>query len=499
MEGSLRRIFSLLPRTIQDAINCVREIGRSFLWVDALCIIQDSDRDKEEQILQMDRVYDNALVTIISAPRNLADAVQYDGLPGYRAGSRAFHQDIVRIQGLDLCATLLSVEQVTTFSLWNTRAWTFQEHLLSRRRLYFTRAQLYFQCPSGVFCEDVVGEGKSCSAFVYPGSSLWNISGLHNELTQGQSAGAEGLSRSRFADAETSFDYYSNIVERYTSRDMSDQGDALNALEGVLSVLRATMNTEFIHGLPEMFLDEALLWMQRAPHRRRTGLSNGNSGIDFPSWSWAGWNTRSDYRTQFTGYIRREVEWFFVNKEGVGCKPSPRHPWSPTEPFDPSDHKNIHHRRSPSEDFLKNLQNREHMTARDLSSCSLVCWTSTATFQLLGNTLGLGRRRHRVVGPRSLVISDLTSQPVGTIFLEKTWSGVIEKQTEFEFMLLSRSITVENIVTVDETVFPTGEWCFFNVMLIQRDGDVARRLGVGVVHEISWNSAAPEPELIRLE
>jgi hypothetical protein len=72
--------------------------------------IQDDDNDREMQILQMDRVYDNALLTIISAPSTLASSTRYDGLPGYRAGSRAFRQDIARVQGLDLCTTFVSVE-----------------------------------------------------------------------------------------------------------------------------------------------------------------------------------------------------------------------------------------------------------------------------------------------------------------------------------------------------------------------------------------------------
>ena len=96
--------------TIQDAIDCVREIGREFLWVDTLCIIQDDDKDKEEQILQMDRVYNNALLAIISAPTAEEDSSRYDGLPGYHLSRRSF-QDTTRIQGLELCTTLLDVEQ----------------------------------------------------------------------------------------------------------------------------------------------------------------------------------------------------------------------------------------------------------------------------------------------------------------------------------------------------------------------------------------------------
>jgi hypothetical protein len=65
-------------------------------------------------------------------------------------------------------------------------------------------------------------------------------------------------------------------------------------------------------------------------------------------------------------------------------------------------------------------------------------------------------------------------------------------------MLLSRSNTVDDIVSVDEGVFSMDEWCFVNTMLIQRYADEAARLGARVVHELAWISAAPEAALLRL-
>ena len=64
-------------------------------------------------------------------------------------------------------------------------------------------------------------------------------------------------------------------------------------------------------------------------------------------------------------------------------------------------------------------------------------------------------------------------------------------------MLLSRSNMVGDIVSVDG-VFSMDEWCFVNIMLIQRYADEAARLGAGVVHKLAWISAAPEAALLRL-
>lgn len=88
---------------------------------------------------------------------------------------------------------------------------------------------------------------------------------------------------------------------------------------------------------------------------------------------------------------------------------------------------------------------------------------------------------------------------MGIIFLEESCGDMIEQNQHrrFKFMLLSRSNTVDDIVALDET-FPMKEWCFVNVMLIQRNANKGQRLGVGVAHELAWMSAAPEAALLHL-
>src|SRR5436305_14453620 len=39
--------FQSLPKTFQDAIVVTRRLGYQYLWIDSLCIVQDSHRDWE--------------------------------------------------------------------------------------------------------------------------------------------------------------------------------------------------------------------------------------------------------------------------------------------------------------------------------------------------------------------------------------------------------------------------------------------------------------------
>jgi Heterokaryon incompatibility protein (HET) len=56
-----------LPKTVADALTLVRMLGIRYLWVDALCIVQDSDHDKQVQISSMGEIYQNAALTIVAA------------------------------------------------------------------------------------------------------------------------------------------------------------------------------------------------------------------------------------------------------------------------------------------------------------------------------------------------------------------------------------------------------------------------------------------------
>lgn len=82
--GSLKRIEWLIPPTIADAISLVEKLGLRYLWVDTLCLVQDEPEDFETGVNVMDRIYQEAWLTIVAACGHNADA----GLPGVRNGTR---------------------------------------------------------------------------------------------------------------------------------------------------------------------------------------------------------------------------------------------------------------------------------------------------------------------------------------------------------------------------------------------------------------------------
>ncbi|KAK4098987.1 heterokaryon incompatibility, partial [Parathielavia hyrcaniae] len=109
-----------IPQMITDAMEVCREIGDRYLWVDALCIIQDNDQDKALQIRAMDVIYGSAVLTIAATCGNGAEA----SLPGVTLGSRSITQRTEMVQGHRLATRPWDFKRSVSESKWNTRAWT---------------------------------------------------------------------------------------------------------------------------------------------------------------------------------------------------------------------------------------------------------------------------------------------------------------------------------------------------------------------------------------
>lgn len=271
---------SSFPKSIRDAMALAKELGFQYIWIDSLCIVQDSIEDKVQQLRMMDRIYSRASLTIVAAAGSHAGA----GIPGLQPETRSRKQHTAQISDdLTLVALHPDTHRSAAATTWNTRGWTYQERLLSKRCIFsFPDGSVSFQCSMAVWGEDYCAETphlKRCAP-------MMDISLNRSWMAPG-SVKERGIPTVHIA--KTSYlREYCRLVEEYTGRDMSFASDRLLGISGVLDVLQREFGLNFIHGLPEVIIYIALLWqprnkLKRVPKDPETCLPL------FPSWSWTGW------------------------------------------------------------------------------------------------------------------------------------------------------------------------------------------------------------------
>ncbi|KAI0112545.1 heterokaryon incompatibility protein-domain-containing protein [Nemania sp. FL0031] len=272
---------TVLPQVIEDAINVTLSLGYDYLWVDKLCIDQNDPGMKHYQIQQMDIIYERAVLTIIAA----SGIDQDDGLAGVSTPRMA--QTRIEFKHASL-SWVVEPQHAIRSSRWSMRGWTFQEAVLARRRLVFTKEQVYFECNAMACREDLHTE----------------LDSLHiEEKTQVKDIFRAGMfGRKRLfgqMDPKTLpvyelWTHYWACVEDYSRRELAYSTDALNAFQGIINRFRShgTKGLGEVLGLsfPAEELDTRSKYLHLSLCWYHDGPSNIERRPQFPSWTWAGWS-----------------------------------------------------------------------------------------------------------------------------------------------------------------------------------------------------------------
>jgi len=145
-----------LPRTFRDTLTITRGLDIKYIWIDSLCIIQDDDDDWERESAKMERVFSDAYCTIgASSARSSLVGFLADRAP----------RDCVQLQTqstgtLYVCPAIDDFHRHVELGELNRRGWVLQERALSRRSIYFTSTQVYWECGKGVQCETLARLSK---------------------------------------------------------------------------------------------------------------------------------------------------------------------------------------------------------------------------------------------------------------------------------------------------------------------------------------------------
>jgi hypothetical protein len=308
-----------LPQVFQDAILVARNLGIRYLWIDTFCILQDWSKPAEDQAdwieesAKMADIFSNALITVFAA-----SAVGSEGGLFNENSSTAFdNPDISFDHGHTSCASTSAqfihsngktsvLHFVEDERLWWTgrkplresclerRVWCYQEDLLSPRKLYYCRDQLYWYCDHVAASEDQL---------LHPTKDHY---GDHPLKFFGLSLDPH---TPNYAAQMSRFWYLALIGTGYRAQGATHERDRLIAVSGLAKRIGAATKSRYLAGLWEASVIDGLLW-------RVASQTSWDTKTDVaPSWSWA--SQQGDFiyipysaQTPVCRFIRADVDYF---------------------------------------------------------------------------------------------------------------------------------------------------------------------------------------------
>nr|RBQ98295.1 hypothetical protein FVER53263_11872 [Fusarium verticillioides] len=244
--------FFDLPLTQRETILATLYLGIRYLWIDGLCIIQDSREDWEAESVKMGSVYTNAHLTLAATSSDTPEMGLL--LPFQGAECVKIHRETVSVR----METHRELDRMS--EPLNTRGWTLQEGVLASRIVCFGKEQWLWKCPSRYATEDGLVDGSRD----FDGGLIQWADIVH------QGPGEHG---------ENYLRHWYRMVTNYSSRDLTYQSDKWNAIAGLTDMFIKLTGYTYLAGLWKEDLANGLVW-----EAKMRGVTREPGSI--PSWSW---------------------------------------------------------------------------------------------------------------------------------------------------------------------------------------------------------------------
>ncbi|KAK0667273.1 heterokaryon incompatibility protein-domain-containing protein, partial [Cercophora samala] len=272
-----------LPKSFRDTAFIAQALDIHHLWIDSLCIIQDDEQDWAQESVKMADVYSAAILTIAITgsvnpsggclfPRRqhldkVDDPVLCTGI-----ASRVERLNLppeVRMRYERVCHQRMegqhtSWEEVDTqISPLLTRAWAFQEKILSPRMIHFHGEEMIWEC----------NEEHACECGYEP------LGG--HDPTRTSSIVARAVESGR---REEIWQLWADLVVKYILLDITFEKDRLPALAGLGKYLSRILDCTYMAGLWKEDFGRQLLWNRDYLGRNP---SPSHRAQQVPTWTWA--------------------------------------------------------------------------------------------------------------------------------------------------------------------------------------------------------------------
>jgi len=325
--------WDILPILFQDVIRFTRKLRIRYLWLDALCILQDDSQDWVRESANMASIYSNSYLTVAAtkaaSPQTSLFGTRWTRVePGAQSAGKmsissvkvaqfSNNEDIYVRPQLRLAherfVEIDNAEEHVEDSPLLTRAWAFQERLLPVRTLHFHAEEMVWECVSGLSCE--------CEEFHderYEGRPVWLKESLINSLKT-------------YATPDELGYVWLDVVTEYSGLRLTNESDRMPAVSGIASKFSGKALGRYIAGLWETDLARDLCYEQGRKPEIGTVQSCDINAVtrSQPSWSWTSTPLNGLTSISYNSVLYAGFEQDFDFKVlHLSCLPATKNPFS---------------------------------------------------------------------------------------------------------------------------------------------------------------------------
>ncbi|KAF2441667.1 HET-domain-containing protein [Karstenula rhodostoma CBS 690.94] len=268
-----------LPKTFRDAMTIARNFSIRYLWIDSLCIIQNSAEDWARESVLMHDVYANSACNIAASASESPEGGLFRNRKAEEVGLGYINVDLPNLGTKSFEIWDQFYIDRLTYGPLTHRGWVFQERVLAPRVLHFSPTQIVWECFEMNKCESFPNWSPHPTEVDYSRG----LKTLY-EFFNSESKSYHWPPKKRDEEKTMSvgvYDQWTHLVKTYSRCAFTHPEDRLIAMAGIANMFKRHTGDEYLAGLWRSRLVEGLNWIVVNP------LARPRERLCAPSWSWA--------------------------------------------------------------------------------------------------------------------------------------------------------------------------------------------------------------------